>query len=176
MGWLPADGGGHAARVLGCGGRGLDGTVRDDLANDSPHVLVASTALLALTPRAGISDLGRAAACTLMFAVILRGDRRSPEAASASLIRIPVGSICYWLRMGLREYRRNPVLWVLLVVVPIVFIVFAKLATAGRAHRKPQRGPLPHLRCEGDLVNIAWREGGYPVFDTHRDGVSGVLV
>lgn len=35
--------------------------------------------------------------------------------------------------MGLRDYRRNPVLWVLLVVVPIVFIVLAKAMTASES-------------------------------------------
>ncbi|WAL49781.1 ABC transporter permease [Rhodococcus pyridinivorans] len=34
------------------------------------------------------------------------------------------------LRMGLRDWRRNPVLWVLLVAVPLVFIVLAKATTA----------------------------------------------
>lgn len=33
------------------------------------------------------------------------------------------------LRMGLRQYRRNPALWLLLVTVPIVFIWLSKLIT-----------------------------------------------
>jgi hypothetical protein len=33
------------------------------------------------------------------------------------------------LRMGLRDYRRNPVLWALLIVVPAVFIWLSKLIT-----------------------------------------------
>jgi ABC-2 family transporter protein len=33
------------------------------------------------------------------------------------------------LRMGLRDYRRNPVLWVLLIVVPVVFVLLARAVT-----------------------------------------------
>jgi len=33
------------------------------------------------------------------------------------------------LRMGLRDYRRNPVLWALLIVVPVVFIWLSKVIT-----------------------------------------------
>jgi hypothetical protein len=39
------------------------------------------------------------------------------------------GQFATGLRMGLREYRRNPVLWVLLVVVPVVFIWLSKAVT-----------------------------------------------
>lgn len=39
------------------------------------------------------------------------------------------GSFTTALRMGLRDYRRNPVLWALLVVVPVVFIWLSKVIT-----------------------------------------------
>ncbi|MDX8056203.1 ABC transporter permease [Lentzea sp. BCCO 10_0798] len=39
------------------------------------------------------------------------------------------GQFTTGLRMGLRDYRRNPVLWVLLIVVPVVFIWLAKVIT-----------------------------------------------
>ncbi|WP_340682761.1 ABC transporter permease [Amycolatopsis coloradensis] len=39
------------------------------------------------------------------------------------------GQFATALRMGLRDYRRNPVLWVLLVVVPVVFIWLSKVTT-----------------------------------------------
>ena len=39
------------------------------------------------------------------------------------------GSFLTALRMGLRDYRRNPVLWALLIVVPVVFIWLSKVIT-----------------------------------------------
>ena len=39
------------------------------------------------------------------------------------------------LRMGVREYRRNPVLWVLLIVVPVLFIWLSKVVTPGEVMR-----------------------------------------
>lgn len=39
------------------------------------------------------------------------------------------GQFTTGLRMGLRDYRRNPVLWVLLIVVPVVFIWLSKVIT-----------------------------------------------
>lgn len=39
------------------------------------------------------------------------------------------GSFTTALRMGLRDYRRNPVLWALLIVVPVVFIWLSKVIT-----------------------------------------------
>ena len=82
-----------------------------------------------------IGDLGWAlvwmfAALIVSTAVITatvgvsRRSRRRPPAGSGW------GQFSAGLRMGLRDYRRNPVLWVLLVVVPIVFIVLAKAMTA----------------------------------------------
>jgi hypothetical protein len=43
--------------------------------------------------------------------------------------RVRSGQFVTGLRMGLRDYRRNPVLWVLLIVVPVVFIWLAKAIT-----------------------------------------------
>ncbi|MFS8097418.1 ABC transporter permease [Lentzea alba] len=43
--------------------------------------------------------------------------------------RRPRGSFTTALRMGLRDYRRNPVLWALLIVVPVVFIWLSKVIT-----------------------------------------------
>lgn len=40
-------------------------------------------------------------------------------------------------RIGLRDYRRNPVLWVLLVVVPVVFIVMATAVTPNQLTTMP---------------------------------------
>ena len=39
------------------------------------------------------------------------------------------GQFVTGLRMGLREYRRNPVLWALLIVVPVIFIWLSKAIT-----------------------------------------------
>jgi hypothetical protein len=39
------------------------------------------------------------------------------------------GQFVTGLRMGVREYRRNPVLWALLIVVPVVFIWLSKAIT-----------------------------------------------
>jgi hypothetical protein len=43
--------------------------------------------------------------------------------------RMRLGQFATGLRMGLRDYRRNPVLWALLIVVPAVFIWLAKMIT-----------------------------------------------
>jgi hypothetical protein len=42
------------------------------------------------------------------------------------------GQFAAGLRMGLRDYRRNPVLWVLLIVVPVVFIWLSKVVTLSK--------------------------------------------
>ncbi|MGW5723395.1 ABC transporter permease [Amycolatopsis sp. NPDC003865] len=39
------------------------------------------------------------------------------------------GQFVTGLRMGLRDYRRNPVLWALLIVVPVIFIWLSKVIT-----------------------------------------------
>ncbi len=43
-----------------------------------------------------------------------------------------VDQVATGLRMGLRDYRRNPVLWALLIIVPVVFIWLSKVITPGQ--------------------------------------------
>lgn len=67
-----------------------------------------------------IATFGAAATA---WAVLAAGTRRARPAPR------PPGQLATALRMGLIEYRRNPVLGVLLVVVPTVFVLFAKAVT-----------------------------------------------
>jgi hypothetical protein len=55
-----------------------------------------------------------------------RGARRAHRHITAGLRR---DQFATGLRMGLRDYRRNPVLWALLIVVPVVFIWLSKAVT-----------------------------------------------
>lgn len=73
-------------------------------------------------------DLGWALIATLgaavtAWAVLALGTRRARPAPR------PGGQLATALRMGLIDYRRNPVLGILLVVVPTVFILLAKAVT-----------------------------------------------
>ena len=61
----------------------------------------------------------------LLLARATRAGRRSRPARRPGWGRQFVTSF----RMGLREYRRNPALWVLLVTVPFIFIWLSKLIT-----------------------------------------------
>ena len=81
-----------------------------------------------------LGDLGWALAWTvgaLAVAVVVVtvtvgvGGRSSRGTTAASRW----GRFSAGLRLGLRDYRRNPVLWALLVVVPVVFIWLAKVIT-----------------------------------------------
>ncbi|GAA3857473.1 ABC transporter permease [Amycolatopsis tucumanensis] len=76
-------------------------------------------------------DLGWAliwlvAAAALAWTVLMASSRVSRPAG-----RKP-GQVLTGLRMGLVDYRRNPVLWALLIVVPVVFILLAKAITPQR--------------------------------------------
>ena len=92
-----------------------------------------------------LSDLAVALAWTvgslvvaaLVFAAAKRPSHRVRRSAG-SLGRLAAG-----LRFGLREYRRNTVLWALLVVVPLVFITLAIATTPD--------GPMPVEVSEGGL-------------------------
>jgi ABC-2 family transporter protein len=81
-----------------------------------------------------VGDLGwalswTAGALLVAWAVTVAGTR---VAHPRAVVRRP-GSLAdqlgAGLRMGLRDYRRNPVLWVLLVVVPAVFVLLADAVT-----------------------------------------------
>jgi hypothetical protein len=84
-----------------------------------------------------LGDLGWALAWTVgALAVAWILVTTTTRVAHRTRSRVHAGS--YWdqfatgLRMGLRDYRRNPVLWVLLIVVPIAFILMAKAITPGK--------------------------------------------
>ena len=80
-----------------------------------------------------LGDLGWALAWTfgallLCWLVVVRstriaGRRAAPPPASVH------AQLTGGLRMGLRDYRRNPVLWVLLIIVPVVFVLLSKAVT-----------------------------------------------
>lgn len=77
-------------------------------------------------------DLGWALAWTAASAAIALVVLRPPGHAAAR--RAPVAGsrsdqLLAALRTGLREWRRNPVLWVLLAVVPAVFVLLADAIT-----------------------------------------------
>lgn len=79
-----------------------------------------------------IGDLGAAlvwvsAAAIIAGAVLVSSSRVSTTTARTA------GQSGTGLRMGLVDLRRNPVLAVLLVAVPIVFVVLAKLTTPARS-------------------------------------------
>lgn len=54
------------------------------------------------------------------------------------------------LTMGLRDWRRNPVLWVLLVVVPVVFIALSKAMTA------PEFGTFSLIERGRAVTEVFW--------------------
>ncbi|GAB4585623.1 ABC transporter permease [Nocardia sp. IFM 10818] len=78
-----------------------------------------------------VSDLGFAllwvgAALLIGALVLMRGAR------GAAPVRRPAGQLRTGLRLGLLDLWRNPVLGVLLIVVPVVFILLAKVTTPAR--------------------------------------------
>ncbi|MEU2031125.1 ABC transporter permease [Nocardia amamiensis] len=78
-----------------------------------------------------ITDLGYAllwliAAVAVGSVVLARAARAAPPA------RRPSGQLVTGLRLGLVDLRRNPALLALLVVVPVVFILLAKVTTPER--------------------------------------------
>lgn len=79
-----------------------------------------------------------AAAVLVCWVVLVRhtGGTRRRAVRQAGSIPVQVGG---GVRAGLRDYRRNPVLWALLVVVPVVFILLAWAVTP------EQRTTLPLL-------------------------------
>ncbi|WP_436498943.1 ABC transporter permease [Actinokineospora sp. HUAS TT18] len=62
---------------------------------------------------------GLVVACLVVAATTRVTGRRLPRA----------GQFATGLRMGMRDYRRNPVLWALLIAVPVVFIWLSKVVT-----------------------------------------------
>lgn len=80
-----------------------------------------------------LGDLGwavtwTAAALLLCWAVAVRSTRiaRHGAVGRPGSVRAQLAG---GVRMGLRDYRRNPVLWVLLVAVPVVFVLLARAIT-----------------------------------------------
>ncbi|GAA3164252.1 hypothetical protein GCM10010531_15560 [Blastococcus jejuensis] len=80
-----------------------------------------------------LGDLGWALAWTagavlVCWVVVVRSARiarrRPPRQAGSARAQLSGG-----LRMGIRDYGRNPVLWALLIAVPVVFVLLATAAT-----------------------------------------------
>ncbi|MFD8495796.1 ABC transporter permease [Amycolatopsis sp. NPDC059657] len=78
-----------------------------------------------------LGDLGWALAWTL-GALVLAVLVVTTTTRVAHRTRHHAGQLVTGLRMGLRDYRRNPVLWALLVVVPVIFIWLSKVITPGQ--------------------------------------------
>ncbi|WP_448002124.1 ABC transporter permease [Agromyces bauzanensis] len=68
---------------------------------------------------------GALLASGLLLARATRGGRRHHGSRRPGW----VGQVAKSFRMGLRQYRRNPALWILLVTVPFIFIWLSKLIT-----------------------------------------------
>lgn len=84
-----------------------------------------------------LGDLGWALTWTLgalaLAALVVTTTTRVAHAHHRTRPGSVVDQIVAGLRMGLRDYRRNPVLWVLLIVVPVIFIWLSKVVTPGQA-------------------------------------------
>ena len=109
-----------------------------------------------------LGDLGWAlvwtiGAALLAFAVVAGttrvASRRRARAASGSV----VDQLGAAVAMGLRDWRRNPVLWVLLVVVPAVFILALRRRHPTRTHPGgPDRErPASGRRCSTPPTSTA---------------------
>ncbi|WP_328404844.1 ABC transporter ATP-binding protein/permease [Nocardia sp. NBC_00403] len=79
-----------------------------------------------------IGDLGAALVWVLAATVIAGAVLVSSSRVSATTARA-AGQLRTGLRLGLVDLRRNPVLAVLLVAVPIVFVLLAKVTTPARS-------------------------------------------
>lgn len=83
-----------------------------------------------------IGDLGWALVWTLgavaVSAAIVTTTTRVAHVANGRRRVTGFDQFATGLRMGLRDYRRNPVLWALLLIVPLVFIWLAKIQTPNR--------------------------------------------
>ncbi|MFI9811872.1 ABC transporter permease [Saccharothrix variisporea] len=93
-----------------------------------------------------LGDLGWALAWTVtavaVAALVVTATTRTAR-PSPPPTRVGTG-----LRLGLRDHRRNPVLWALLLVVPVVFIWLSKVVTPG------------------ETTSLALVEDGHPVTPT----------
>lgn len=69
-----------------------------------------------------------AAAFVVTWATALTGRRRHPSRPGSARDQLAATTVAGW-----RDWRRNPVLWVLLAVVPAVFILLAQAVTPHRA-------------------------------------------
>lgn len=69
--------------------------------------------------------IGAAIVAAVVVTTVTRASRHSRKAAPGSAW----AQFATGLRLGLRDYRRNPVLWALLIVVPVVFIWLSKVIT-----------------------------------------------
>lgn len=84
-----------------------------------------------------IGDLGWAATWTIAalaigWAVVTRTSqvrRRSPRRTTPGSV---TDQLIVGIRMGLRDYGRNPVLWILLIAVPVLFVLMAKAMTPNK--------------------------------------------
>ena len=78
-----------------------------------------------------LGDLGWALTWTLgallLAALVVSATTRIPRRTQRHAGQFGTG-----LRMGLRDYRRNPVLWALLIVVPVIFIWLSEVITPPR--------------------------------------------
>ncbi|MGE9807130.1 ABC transporter permease [Janibacter sp. G1551] len=90
------------------------------------------------------SLLWAAAALTLATAVVLG---RRPHHAVESPTSRPAASLRAGLRMGWRDWRRTPVLWALLAIVPAVFILLAEAITP--------HGQTPVALRENGITRVA---------------------
>ncbi|NKQ55670.1 ABC transporter permease [Amycolatopsis sp. K13G38] len=80
-----------------------------------------------------LGDLGWGLTWTLgalvIAALVVTATTRVAHARHRTRTGSVVDQVVAGLRMGLRDYRRNPVLWVLLIVVPVIFIWLSKVIT-----------------------------------------------
>lgn len=104
-----------------------------------------------------LGDLGLALAWTASalaasFAVVTATSRVTGRPRRRARPGSLADQLLAGLRMCIRDYRRNPVLWALLAVVPIVFVLLADAATPNRpisltlteaGHRSVQTFPMP---------------------------------
>ncbi|MFI7679504.1 ABC transporter permease [Actinophytocola sp. NPDC049390] len=72
--------------------------------------------------------IGALVVAALVFTATTRVARRAHRRGKPGS---PVEQVVTGVRMGLRDYRRNPVLWALLIAVPVVFIWLSKVVTPG---------------------------------------------
>jgi hypothetical protein len=80
----------------------------------------------------GVALVWLAAALVAAFAVVTATSRPAHRPHARRRPGSLTDQLTAGLRMGLRDYRRTPVLWALLVVVPAVFVLLSYAATPNR--------------------------------------------